>query len=94
MQTQNRLLDDLAQLATGAAGGLLGMRREVETRLKEHFRRLFADMDLVSREEFEAVKAMAVKARTEQEAVAARLAALEAKPSRRRTARSGEKPST
>jgi BMFP domain-containing protein YqiC len=79
MQTQNRLLDDLARVAAGAVGGLAGMRHEVETRLREQFERILGRMNLVSREEFEVVQAMAAKARAEQEALTARLAALEAR---------------
>lgn len=79
MQTQNRLLDDLARVAAGAVGGLTGMRHEVETRLREQFERILGRMNLVSREEFEVVQAMAAKARAEQEALAARLAQLEAR---------------
>ena len=77
MQTDNRLLDDLARVASGALGALSGMRTEVETRLREQFERVLARMDLVTREEFDAVKAMAAKARGEEEALAERLAALE-----------------
>ncbi len=78
MQTQNRLLDDLARVATSALGVAAGMRAELEARLRDQFERVLAGMDLVSREEFDAVKAMAAKARAEQEDLAARLAALEA----------------
>ena len=78
MQTQNRLLDDLARVASGALGVAAGMRAEVEARLREQFERVLAQFDLVTREEFDAVKAMAVKAREEQEALAARVAELEA----------------
>jgi BMFP domain-containing protein YqiC len=79
MQSQNRLFDDFARLAAGAVGALSGVRSEVETRLREQFERLLSGMDLVSRDEFEAVKAMAAKARAEQEDLAERLAALEAR---------------
>jgi BMFP domain-containing protein YqiC len=79
MQTQNRLLDDLARVATGALGALTGVRAEVELRLREQFERILARMDLVTREEFEAVRAMAAKARTEQEELARRVAALESR---------------
>jgi BMFP domain-containing protein YqiC len=79
MQTQNRLLDDLARVAGGAIGVAAGVREEVEARLRDQFERILARMDLVTREEFEAVRAMAVKAREEQEALAKRLTALEAK---------------
>jgi BMFP domain-containing protein YqiC len=77
MQTQNRLLDDLARVATGALGVAAGMRGEIEARLRDQFERILSNMELVSREEFDAVKAMAAKARSEQEDLAARLAALE-----------------
>jgi BMFP domain-containing protein YqiC len=79
MQTQNRFLDDLARVATGAMGTLTGMRGEVETRLKEQFERILGRMNLVRREEFDAVQAMASKARTAQEALEKRVAALEAR---------------
>ena len=77
MQTQNKLLDDLARVASGAIGVAAGMREEVEARLRDQFERVLARMDLVSREEFEAVRAMAVKAREEQEVLSDRLAVLE-----------------
>jgi BMFP domain-containing protein YqiC len=78
MQTQNRLLDDLARVATGALGVAAGMRVEIEARLRDQFERILSNMDLVTREEFDAVKAMAAKARAEQEDLAARLATIEA----------------
>ncbi len=78
MQTQNRLLDDLARVATSALGIAAGMREEIEARLRDQFERILTGMDLVTREEFDAVKAMAAKARGEQEDLAARLVALEA----------------
>jgi hypothetical protein len=78
MQTQNRLLDDLARVATSALGIAAGMREEIEARLRDQFERILSNMDLVTREEFDAVKAMAAKARGEQEDLAARLVALEA----------------
>ena len=74
---ENRILDDLAKVAAGAMGGVAGVRQEIEARLRQQFERILANMDVVSREEFEVVKAVAVKARMEQEALAARLAALE-----------------
>lgn len=79
MQTQNRLLDDLARVASGAIGVAAGMRGEIEARLREQFEKILSQMDLVSREEFDAVKAMAAKARAEQEDLAKRVAALEAR---------------
>ncbi|MGH6943560.1 MAG: accessory factor UbiK family protein [Geminicoccaceae bacterium] len=77
MQTENRLLDDLARMANGALNTLSGLREEIENRVRERVERLLADMDMVPREEFEAVKAMAQKARAEQEELTARLAELE-----------------
>jgi len=77
MQTQNRFFDDLARVAAGAMGTLSGMRSEVESRVREQFERVLAGMDLVSRDEFEAVKAMAAKARTEQEDLQRRVTELE-----------------
>ncbi len=78
MQSQNRVISDIARLASGAAGIAAGMRGEVEAQIRQKLQTLLADMDLVSREEFEAVKAVAAKAREEQEALAQRLAKLEA----------------
>lgn len=77
MQTNNRFLDDLARVAAGAVGSLAGVRQEVEGRLRDQFERILAGMDLVTRDEFDAVKAMAAQARVEQETLAARIAALE-----------------
>jgi BMFP domain-containing protein YqiC len=79
MQTNNRLLDDLAQLLGGAAGVMAGARSEAEALLKDRLQRLLDDMRLVGREEFEAVRAMAEKARLDQADLAARLEALEAR---------------
>jgi BMFP domain-containing protein YqiC len=79
MQTQNRFLDDLARVATGALGAMSGMRGEVETRLREQFERILGRMHLVRREEFDAVQAMAAKARSMQEALEKRVATLEAR---------------
>jgi BMFP domain-containing protein YqiC len=78
MQSQSRLVDDIARIAAGALGTVSGMRGEVEARVREQLERVLAGMDLVTREEFEAVKAMAAKARTEQELLASRVAELEA----------------
>ena len=74
----SRILDDLARLATDAAGVAQGARREVETAMRAQIERLVAGMDLVGREEFEAVRDMAARARTENEALRERLEALEA----------------
>ena len=78
METRRRLLDDLAKLATSAAGLVQGAGQEVEQLLRQRLERLLDSFDLVTREEFEVVKAMAETARRENEALAARLAALEA----------------
>jgi BMFP domain-containing protein YqiC len=78
-RTHNRFLDDLASLMQNAAGVADGARREVEDFFKARMERLLADMDLVAREEFEAVREMAVRAREENERLAARIAVLEAK---------------
>jgi len=79
MQSQNRFFDDLARVASGAAGAISGVRGEIEARLRDQLERLLAGMDLVSREEFEAVKAMAAKAREEQELLQRQIEALEAR---------------
>jgi len=78
MQVENRFLDDLARVANGAIGALSGIRGEIEGLIKQRVERLLADMNLVTREEFEAVKAVAAKARSEQEVLVERVAALEA----------------
>ena len=77
MQSQNRFFDDLARMAAGAAGALTGVRGEIEARFRDQLERVLAGMDLVSREEFEAAKAMAAKAREEQEILLRRIEALE-----------------
>ena len=78
-QTNNRFLDELAKLMTDAAGAAQGMRKDFETLMKSQGERILRDMDVVQREEFEAVKEMARLAREENEALKARIAALEAK---------------
>lgn len=77
--TQTRFFDELAKLMTNAAGAAQGVRREVDTLVQSQMERVLNNMELVKREEFEAVKAMAAKAREENEALSARLAALEAR---------------
>ncbi|WP_339759337.1 accessory factor UbiK family protein [uncultured Hoeflea sp.] len=77
----NRLLDELAKVMTDAAGAAQGVRREMETAMRSQLERLLNSMDLVKREEFEAVRDMAIKAREENDALAARLDALEQKHS-------------
>jgi BMFP domain-containing protein YqiC len=78
-QSQNRILDDLARLVTDATGAAQGVRREVESIIKGQGERMLRDMDLPRREEFEVVKAMAIAAREENERLAQRIAALEAR---------------
>lgn len=77
MQTQNAIFDEIAKLMTEAAGAADGVRREAETVFRSRLQRLLADMEVVTREEFEAVKEMARLAREENEALKARLDALE-----------------
>ena len=76
-QTDNPFLDGMARLFTDAAGAAKSLKDEVDTFVRQRLEKLVADMDFVPREEFEAVKAMAAKARTENESLAARVAALE-----------------
>jgi BMFP domain-containing protein YqiC len=78
MQTDNPFLDGMAKFFTDAAGAANSLRTEIDTFVRQRMERLVADMNLVSREEFEAVKAMAAKARTENESLAQRIASLEA----------------
>lgn len=78
MQTRTKILDDLSQLLTNAMGVAQGAREEAETALKGMLDRWLADRNFVTREEFDAVRAMAQKAREENEALKARLDALEA----------------
>ena len=79
MQSDNRFFDDAAKLAGGAIGTLAGLRREVEALARQQVEHFLARMDMVTRDEFEAVREMAAKARAEQEDLSVRLAALEAK---------------
>ncbi|MCT8162000.1 accessory factor UbiK family protein [Pseudoruegeria sp. SHC-113] len=79
MQTRNKVLDDISQLMSNAMGVAQGARAEAETAMKSMMDRWLADRDFVTREEFDAVRAMAQKAREENEALKARLDALEAK---------------
>jgi BMFP domain-containing protein YqiC len=78
-QTTNRFFDEIARLMNDAAGAASGVRREVETVVRNQAERILRDLDLVKREEFEAVKEMARLAREENEALKARIAALEAR---------------
>ena len=79
MQSRNKILDDVSQLMTNAMGVAQGAREEAETAVKSIIDRWLADHDFVTREEFDAVKAMAQKAREENENLKARLDALERK---------------
>ena len=81
MQSQNPMIADFVKLANSAAGTLAGMGREARDAARERAKETFGGMDFVSREEFDAVKAMAAKAREENEALSSRIAALEAKHS-------------
>lgn len=76
MQSQNHLLDDMAKLASGMAGTLAGMGRELENLVRQQVEKFIGGMDFVRREEFEAVKEMAANARAEVEALKARLDAV------------------
>jgi BMFP domain-containing protein YqiC len=78
-QTQNRIFDEMARLMNDAAGVAQGVRREFDTLFKHQAERILRDLDVVHREDFEAVKEMARLAREENEALKARIAALEAK---------------
>jgi BMFP domain-containing protein YqiC len=78
MQTRNKILDDFSQLFTSAMGVAHGARAEAETAFQSMIDRWLADRDLVTREEFDAIRAMAQKAREENEELKARVAALEA----------------
>ena len=109
MQSRNRLLDDLARVASGAAGTVAGIRDEVETVVRQRIEAVLSELNLVTRDEFDAVKAMASKARAEQEKLEKRVAELEAratkpaakpaskttaKPASKTTAKSAAKPAT
>jgi BMFP domain-containing protein YqiC len=78
MQTDNRIFDDLAKVASGALHAFGGVKDEIETRFRERLERLAAEMQLVTREELDAVRGMAAKARTAQEQLEARVVTLEA----------------
>ena len=79
MQTRNKIFDDISQMMTNAMGVAQGARTEAETAMKGMMDRWLADRDFVTREEFDAVRAMAQKAREENDALKARLDALETK---------------
>ncbi len=79
MQTDNRILDGMARFFTNAAGAAQAFKAEMETMMKSRMEKMVANLDFVPREEFDAVRAMAVKARAENEKLSARIAALESK---------------
>lgn len=79
MQTRSKFFDDLTQLMTNAAGVAQGARTEAETAMRGWFERFLADSNLVTREEFDAVREMAIKAREENDRLARRIEQLEAK---------------
>ncbi len=82
MQNSNRFIDELAKMATNAAGAARGLQQEVEAIMRGQAERLLGQMDLVQRDAFEAVKAMAAKAREENAALTARVEKLEAEIAR------------
>lgn len=79
MQTQNPFFDDLARMAGGALSAMSGLKAELEALVRQQVERMTGGLDMVSRTEFEVVEAMAIKAREENEALKARLEALEAR---------------
>lgn len=79
MQTRHRMFDEVSRLAGGAMGAARGVKEEIDVLVRQAVERLMPDLDLVSREEFEATQAMAAKARQEQEALKGRIEALEAR---------------
>jgi BMFP domain-containing protein YqiC len=79
MQTSNRFFDDFAKVASGAASTLVGVKQELDALIRQRLERLIADLDLVSREDFEAVRATATHARAAQEELEQRVTALEAR---------------
>ena len=94
MQSRNKLLDDLARVAGGAAGTVAGIRDEVETVVRQRIEAVLSELNLITRDEFDAVKAMASKARAEQEKLEKRVAELEAgaaKPTAKPAAKSASK---
>ena len=90
-QTSNRIFDEMARLMNDAAGVAQGVRREFDTLFRSQAERILRDLDVVSREEFEAVKEMARLAREENEALKARIEALEGKSGDKPAAKSAKK---
>ncbi len=89
MQSENSFLNDFAKFVNGAAGTIAGVGREAEAATRERAKEWIGGLDFVSRDEFEAVKAMAAAARDEADALRARLDALETKPAPKRAAKTG-----
>jgi BMFP domain-containing protein YqiC len=85
-QTSNRIFDEMARLMNDAAGVAQGVRREFDTLFRAQAERILRDLDVVQREEFEAVKEMAQLAREENEALKSRIAALEGRLSAKKGA--------
>ncbi len=79
MQTSNRVLDDVARIAGGAVSAMAAVKQEVDALVRQRVERLAGDLDLVTREEFDAVRATATRARAEQERLEARVAFLESR---------------
>ena len=82
MQTKNRLLDDIAKVANSAAGTFAGVKEEIENMIRHRVESLMADMNMVNRDEFNALKAMVAKSRGEQEHLESKVKTLEAKINR------------
>ncbi len=80
MQSQNRIFEDMSKIATSAMGTMAGVGREVETMIRARVKELVGGIDMIERDEFEAVKAMAATARAEVEALKAELAAMRSAP--------------
>ncbi len=94
MQSEKRIFDDLAKVLNGVAGTVAGMGREAEASMRERAREWAGGLDLVTREEFDAVKQMAATARSEAEALAKRVASLEALLGAKAASTSKTKPKT
>ena len=91
MQTRNKILDDISHLMTNAMGVAQGAKDEAETAMTSWIERWLAERDFVTREEFDAVRAMAQKAREENDALKARLDAMEKKPAKKKPASRAKK---
>jgi BMFP domain-containing protein YqiC len=94
MQSEKRIFDDLAKVLNGVAGTVAGMGREAEASMRERAREWAGGLDLVTREEFDAVKTLAANARAEADALAKRVAALEAAAGVKAPAKAAAKPAS